>query len=61
MFTLVMDDLGINYDGREHAVHLINAIEENYTITKDWACSLYYGIILKWNYTAKHVNISMPK
>ena len=61
MFTLVVDDLGVKYVGREHAEHLMNAIEENYTVTKDWAGSLYCGISLKWNYAARHVDISMPK
>ena len=41
MFTLVVDDLGVKYVGREHAEHLMNAIEENYTVTKDWAGSMY--------------------
>ena len=27
MFTLVVDDLGVKYVGREHAEHLMNAIE----------------------------------
>ena len=40
MFTLVVDDLGIKYVGREHVEHLMNAIEENYTVTKDWSGSL---------------------
>ena len=61
MFTLVVDDLGVKYVGREHAEHLMNAIEENYTVTKDWAGSLYCGISLKWDYAARHVDISMPK
>jgi hypothetical protein len=61
MFTLVVDDLGVKYVGREHAEHLMNAIEENYTVTKDWAGSLYCGISLKWNYAARHVDISMLK
>ena len=47
--------------GREHADHLMSAIEENYTVTKDWDGILYYGISLKWDYAAKHVDISMPK
>ena len=61
MFTLVVDDLGVKYARCEHAEHLMNVIEENYTITKGWDGSLYCGISLKWDYAAKHVDISMPK
>ena len=61
IYTLVVDYLGVKYVGREHDNHLINAIKENYTITKDWADSLYFGISLKWDYDATSVDISMPK
>ena len=30
LFSLVVDDFGIKYVGKEHADHLIAAIEENY-------------------------------
>ena len=39
----------------------MNAIKNNYTVTKYWAGSLYCGISLKWDYVAKHIDISMPK
>ena len=39
----------------------MNEIEESYTVKKDWSGSLYYGISLKWDYAAKHIDISMPK
>lgn len=48
-FTLVVDDLGIKYNGREHAQHLINALKKHYTISADWSGSLYCGITLTWN------------
>ena len=51
MFTLVVDDLGVKYVGCEHADCLMNEIEENYTVTKDWADSLYCGINLKLDYS----------
>jgi hypothetical protein len=43
-FTLVVDDFGIKYVGKEHADHLLNALEEHYTISTDWTGSLYCGI-----------------
>ncbi len=35
-FTLVVDDFGIKYVGKEHAQHLKNALEEHYKFTCYW-------------------------
>jgi hypothetical protein len=36
-FTLVVDDFGVQYIMRkEHAQHLVDALEIDYTISKDW-------------------------
>lgn len=60
LFSLVVDDFGIKYVGKEHADHLIKAIEENYEFSKDWAGQLYCGIKLDWNYEKRTVDLSMP-
>jgi hypothetical protein len=59
-FTLVVDDFGVQYVGAEHAKHLIAALETDYTVSKYWTGSLYCGITLNWDYTNKHVDLSMP-
>ncbi|KAL7483088.1 hypothetical protein ACHAW6_013638 [Cyclotella cf. meneghiniana] len=59
-FTLVVDDFGIKYVGKEHADHLLNALKQHYTLDIDWTGSLYCGITLKWDYHNKTVDISMP-
>jgi hypothetical protein len=59
-FTLVVDDFGVQYGGKEHVQCLIDALETDYTIYKDWTCGLYCGITLKWDYENKHVELSMP-
>jgi hypothetical protein len=59
-FTLVVDDFGVQYVVKEHARHLINTLETDYTVPKDWTDGLYYGITLKWDYENKHVDLSMP-
>ena len=59
-FTLVVDDFGVKYVGKEHATHLINCIKEQYGVTEDWTGDLYCGIKLKWNYVARTLDISMP-
>jgi hypothetical protein len=59
-FTLVVDDFGVKYVGTEHAQHLIDTLELQYKITTDWTGSLYCGLTLKWDYTARTVDLSMP-
>jgi hypothetical protein len=60
-FTLVVDDFGVQYVGKEHAQHLIDALETNYTVSKDWTGGMFCGITLKWDYSNKHVDLSMPR
>ena len=60
-FTLVVDDFGVKYVGKEHAQHLIDCLKScKYTLTEDWTGSLYCGIALDWNYLNGYVDISMP-
>ena len=60
-FTLVVDDFGIKYVGDEHAQHLIDTLEQYYTVETDWTGGLYCGIKLEWNYNERYMDISMPK
>ena len=48
-FTLVVDDFGIKYIGREHAEHLLGILREFYEVEEDWDGALYCGINLDWN------------
>jgi hypothetical protein len=59
-FTLVVDDFGVKYVGKEHIDHLIKCIKEKYELSKDWLGDLYCGIKLHWVYNARTVDISMP-
>jgi len=59
-FSLVVDDFGIKYVGKEHADHLIKVLEEKYTISQDWTGSTYLGLTLDWDYDNSTVNLSMP-
>jgi hypothetical protein len=56
----VVDDFGVQYVVREHDQNLIDALEVEYTVSKDWTGGLYCDITLKWNYMNKHVDLSMP-
>jgi len=60
-FTLVVDDFGVKFVGKEHADHLIASIKSTYKkLTEDWMGSLYCGITLEWDYVGRTVDISMP-
>ena len=60
-FTLVVDDFGVKYVGKEHADHLIKCLQdETYKLTEDWTGNLYCGISLRWDYEKRHLDISMP-
>jgi hypothetical protein len=59
MFTLIVDDFGVEYVGEEHAVHLRDTIKEHYDITENWNGDLYSGINLDWNYTKRTCRLSM--
>jgi hypothetical protein len=59
-FTLVVDDFGVEYAGKEHVDHLIWCIKQKYELAKDWTGDLYCGIKLKWDYDLRTLNILMP-
>ena len=59
-FTLVVDNFGVKYVGKEHAHHLKNTLEEHYKLTCDWTGTRYTGITLDWDYKKHQVHLSMP-
>eukprot|EP00804_Cyclotella_cryptica_P031011 CCRYP_013601-RB/>CCRYP_013601-RB protein AED:0.37 eAED:0.20 QI:0/-1/0/1/-1/1/1/0/551 len=59
MFTLIVDDFGVEYVGKQHALHLRDNIKAHYDITKNWQGSLYSGINLDWNYTKRTCRLTM--
>ena len=50
MFSLVVDDFGVKYVGKEYVDHLIS---------KDWDGQLYCGIHMKWDYNKRTIDLSM--
>ena len=59
-FTLVINNFGVKYVGKEHAEHLISALQEYYTIPYDWKGEIYVGITLYWDHQNNQVHLSMP-
>jgi hypothetical protein len=58
--SLVVDDFGVKYVGREHAEHLMACINKNYNIASDWNGRAYCGLTLDWDYTNRTVELSLP-
>eukprot|EP00956_Cyclotella_meneghiniana_P014503 scaffold21710_cov36-Cyclotella_meneghiniana.AAC.1 len=59
-FTLVVDDFGVKYVGKEHAQHLVDTLKKYYKLAEDWAGDLYCGITLDWDYDNRTLDISLP-
>ena len=53
---LIVDGFGIEYVGKEHALHLLKTLDQNYDITTDWEGTKFAEIDLAWDYNARHVN-----
>ena len=45
-FSLVVDDFGVKYIGKENSDHLIQALQKLYTISIDWTGSLFCGLTI---------------
>jgi hypothetical protein len=60
-FSLVVDDFGVKYVGREHAEHLMACIKKNYNISSDWKGSAYCSLTLEWDYKNRTVDLSIPE
>ena len=60
LFSLVIDNFGVQYVGREHSEHLVNTLRRYHTMKTDWYGTLYCGIQLKWDYKNPTVNLSIP-
>jgi hypothetical protein len=59
-FTLVVDDFAVKYVGKQHAEHLRNALLKSYELATDWTATVYSGMTLKWDYSKRTCDISMP-
>ena len=60
-FALVVDDFGVKHVGGKHARHLRDILAANYEgIHEDWTGRKFCGITLKWDYTRRTCEISMP-
>ena len=50
-FSLIVDDFGVKYVGKEHVDYLLSSLRKHYSkVAVDWSGSLYAGKTLDWNY-----------
>ncbi len=56
-FTLVVDDFGIKYIGKEHALHLLNILQEHYEIAVDRTGNKFIGLTMDWDYPSRKVHV----
>jgi hypothetical protein len=60
MFTLVVDDFGVKYTNSADAEQLITTLKQLYAVSEDWTGTKYCGLALKWDYTNRTVDVSIP-
>jgi hypothetical protein len=59
MFMLIVDDFGIQFNGKHHAQHLIPGLKQDYeAITTDWDSKFFCG--MEWDYQEHTVDLLMP-
>eukprot|EP00804_Cyclotella_cryptica_P009972 CCRYP_015404-RA/>CCRYP_015404-RA protein AED:0.29 eAED:0.29 QI:0/0/0/1/1/1/2/0/498 len=61
MFTLIVDDFGVEYVGLSHTHHLRDVLQTQYEITQNWKGDLYAGINLTRNYSARSCRLTMKE
>ena len=60
IFSLVVDDLCVQYSSMDDATHFLNALKAKYLITVDMEGKTYIGIKLHWDYIQRTVFLSIP-
>ena len=59
-FSLVEEDFGVKYVGKEHTEHLVSAITSHYEATVEWDGTKYLGLTIDWDYDKREAHVSIP-
>jgi hypothetical protein len=59
-FSLAIDNFEVKYIGEEHAQHLRQAVQKNYTCLFKKEGERYCRLTIKWDYAGKKVHLLMP-
>jgi hypothetical protein len=60
IFSLVVNNFGVKYVGKEHAQHLLQTVQKYYKCLLKEEGEQYCGLTIKWDYPGKKVHLSMP-
>jgi hypothetical protein len=60
IFSLVINDFGVKYVGKEHAQHLLQTVKKYHKCSLEEEGEQYCGLTIKWDYPGKKVHLSMP-
>ena len=62
VFTLWVDDFGVQYSNKEDVDFLLNALPAyKYVYKTNWKGTQYYGITIEWDYKAQTCTILIPR
>jgi hypothetical protein len=59
LFVLIVDDFSIQYTGKDHAQHLLDALRKSYVVTTNWSGTKFAGINIKWDCTNRTCQTGM--
>jgi hypothetical protein len=60
IFSLVVNNFGVKYVGKEHARHLLQTVQKYYKYSLKEEGEQYCGLTIKWDYPGKKVHLLMP-
>ena len=58
-FTLVVDYLGVKYQGKEHTYHLVSLLKEHYEILEYWDDKKDVVLTFDWYYEVRKMHLSI--
>jgi hypothetical protein len=59
-FTLIVNDFGVKYVGKENAQHLLDVVRQYYKCLCNWVGERYCGLTIKWDYNGREDHLAMP-
>ena len=59
-FTLVVNNFGVKYVGKEHIDHLMTVFQEHYQVKANGTGNRYIGIYMAWDYNKGQGHLYMP-
>ena len=61
MFALCADNFEVKYFNHEDLKHLVEILQQCYTISIDKEGQYYCGLIFEWHYNKEYIDVSIPE